>query len=241
MVDPPTGNGRDADHGLGRFGQGDDPGEEDFLEGGWQPTARGILAGPEQLFDEERVSVGASMDLGREIACRRRPEDRGQQRLGLGRVEAAQIDPLHPTATLEFGQPRQQRMASMELSAGVVITSTTRSEPEMPDEEGDGLAGRRIGPMGVLDDEQGGGDLRQPLQDSEQGVEEACLVRSVCVVVEPAAAGPSDGTSRAISIRSAPRTISNSSGSSVTASAWRSASTIGPYGTPPSPMSAQPP
>ncbi len=98
VVDPPAGDGRDADDGLSRFGQGDDAGEEDLPERRRQATARGVLAGPEQFLDEERVAVGAAMDLVGEIAGRRRPEDRRQQRLGLGRVEAAQVDPLDPTA-----------------------------------------------------------------------------------------------------------------------------------------------
>ena len=177
MVDPPARDGSDPDHGLGGFGQRDDPGEEHLPQGRWQPTARGFLACPEQFLDEERVAIRAAMDLIGEIGGRRRPEDRRQQRLGLGWFEAAQVDPLDATAALEFGQPRQERVAPVELVRPERHHQHDPVGAQVPDEERDGLAGRRVGPMEILDDEQDRGDLRQPLQHTEERVEQTGLVR----------------------------------------------------------------
>ena len=115
MVDPPARNGRHPDDGLGGFREGDDASEQDLPEGRRQATDRCVLAGPEQFLDEERVAIGAAMDLAGEIAGRRRTEDGRQQRLRFRLVEAAQVDPLDATATLELRKPRQERMATMEL------------------------------------------------------------------------------------------------------------------------------
>ena len=242
MVDPPARDGRDPDHGLGGFGQGDDPGEQDLPEGRRQPAAGGVLAGPEQLLDEERVAVGAAMDLVGEVAGRRGPEDRRQQRLRLGRVEAAQVDPLDATAALELGQPRQERVAAMQLVGPECHDQHDAVGAELADEEGDGLAGRRIGPMEVLDDEQ---DRARCPTAAGGRPRSASRSRAWCDSVWRRGRRRGGRAERRhepgqISGRAVPRTVSSSSASSVRASV-RSASTIGPYGTPPSPMSAQPP
>ena len=62
-----------------RSGQGHDPGQEDLAEGRWQASADRVLAGAEQLLDEERVAVGAAMDLLGEIVGRRLVEDRREE------------------------------------------------------------------------------------------------------------------------------------------------------------------
>ena len=127
-------------------------------------------------------------------------------------------------------------------SARKVMTSTTRSVREVADQEGDRLAGRRIGPVEVLDDEQDGRDLRQPLEHAQHGVEQPGLVRfGLRSPSSRRRPGSSDGTRRARSGLRRPERPPRARRRRARGPASGSASTIGPYGTPPSPMSAQPP
>ena len=242
MVDASARHGHDADDGLRRFRESHDPGEQHLAEGRRQTTIGGILAGPEQFLDEERIAVRAPMDLGDEIVVRRCPEDRRQERRRLARVEAMKVEAFDPPASLEFGQPRQERVAPMKL---VRTEGHDQHDPigaQVPDEEGDGLARRRVGPMQILDDEQDRGRLRQSLEDARERRRAGGpgAIRSGCVRRLRLGRAERRHESRQLWSGAEPRTASSSSASSDRARV-RSASTIGPYGTPPSPMSAQPP
>ena len=171
------------------------------------------------------------MDLVDEVGRRRLVEDRGQQGVGRRRVEPSEVDAFDQTAPVELGQPRQERMAAVELVGAEGHDQDDPVAPELADQERDRFARRRVGPVEVLDDEEDGVDLRQALEDAEDGIEQARLDRLGLDGVATRPAGPSDGTSRARSSRAPPTTASSSSGSSVRASVRR-ASTIGPYGTP---------
>ena len=67
MVDPPARDRGHADGRLGGLGQGDDPGQQDLAQGRRQAAALGVGAGAEQLLDEERVAIGAAVDLFDEV------------------------------------------------------------------------------------------------------------------------------------------------------------------------------
>ena len=94
VVDPSAGDGRHADDRLGALRQRDDPGEEDLAEGRRQTATLGVGARTEQLLDEERVAVGAPVDLRDELGRGRRIEDRGEERVRRGRIEPTEVDPI---------------------------------------------------------------------------------------------------------------------------------------------------
>ena len=94
------------------------------------------------------------------------------------------VEAFDPPASLELGQPRQERVAAMELVRPERHDQHDPVGAQVPDEEGDRLARRRVGPMQVLDDEQDRGLFRQSLENAQNGVEQAGLVRfglGVCV------------------------------------------------------------
>ena len=108
----------------------------------------------------------------------------------IGRIEALQVDPFDPAAAIELGEPRQERMPAVQLVRPEGHDQDDPIRPEVADQERDGLAGRRIGPVEVLDDEDDRGDLRQPLEQAQDGVEQARLERF-------ALGHPVDGVGRA--------------------------------------------
>ena len=146
VVDASARHGHDADDGLRRFRESHDPSEQHLAERRRQTTIGGVLTGPEQLLDEERVAVRAAMDLGGEVVVRRCPEDRRQERRRLARVEAMKVEAFDPPASLELGQPRQERMPPMELVRPERHDQHDPIGAQVPDEEGDGLARRRDRP-----------------------------------------------------------------------------------------------
>ena len=176
VVDPPPGDGRHTDDGLRRLRQPHDPGEQDLAERRRQATGP-VLAGHEQLLDEERIAVRAAMDVIGEVRCRRRPEDRGEQLPGLARRQALEVEALDVAAPADLGQPRQQRVAPMELVGPERHHEDDTICPQLAEEERDRVASRRVCPVEVLDDEEHGLGLRQPLERAEHGVEKAGLVR----------------------------------------------------------------
>ena len=154
-------------------------------------------------------------------------------------VEPLDVDPLHLAAPFQLGQPRQERMAAMQFVRSEGHDQEDAIGPQLTDEERDRLPRRGVGPVEVLDDEEDGFDLGKPLQHAEDRVEQSGLER-FGLGPESVPSDARDGTSLARSPREVPMTVSRAAGSSFRASA-RSASTIGPYGIPPSPTSAHPP
>ena len=110
---------------------------------------RGVLAGAEQLLDEERVAVRAPMDLFGEVRRRRRARGsrRAARRVWAG-VEPLEVEPLDPPAPLELGEPRQQRVAAVQLVGAEGHDQHDAIRPELADQERDRLAGGRDRPSG---------------------------------------------------------------------------------------------
>ena len=177
VIDPATSDRGDTDDGLGAFGQCDDPGQQDLPEGRWQTATIGLAAGAEQLLDEERVAVRPPVDLVDKLRRRRCVEDRSQELSG--RSESSRSTSTRSTcaAPVEFREPRQQRMAPMQLVGPEGHDQDHPVGPKLADEERDRLARGWVGPMEVLDHEDDGFDLGQTLEDAEDRVEEPRLER----------------------------------------------------------------
>ena len=91
------------------------------------------------------------------------------------RVEPIEVDAFDEAAPVEFGEPRQERMAPVQLVRPEGHDQDDPVVTELADQERDRLAGRRVGPVEVLDDEDDRLDLREPLEDPEDRVEHAWL------------------------------------------------------------------
>ena len=175
VIDPPTGDRGDADDGLGALGQRDDPGQQDLPQRRRQPATIGLGPGAEQLLHEERVAVGSAVDLIDEVRCRRRVEDRRKELTGVRGVESLDLQALHQPAAVELGEPRQKRMAAMQLVGPEGHDQDDPIRAELSDEERDGLARGGVGPVEVLDDEDHRFDFGQTLEDAEDRIEEPRL------------------------------------------------------------------
>ena len=202
VVDPPAGDGRDADDGLGALRQADDAREEHLAERRRQRPSGGVLAGPEQLLDEERVAVRASVDLIGEVGGRRCAQDRREElaasRPGRGaRRSSRSTRPLR-SSSASHGSSGCRRCSS---SARKVMTSTTRSVRRWRIRNAivSRVAGSAQWRSSMTN--RTGADLRQPLEHAQHRVEQAGLERFGLGRARPtSAAGLSDGTSRARSV-----------------------------------------
>jgi hypothetical protein len=164
----------DAEHGLSRVRSARDVGQQDLPQRRRKPrSGRARATGSEQLLGEERVAVRAIEHVGDKVRARLDAED-GRDQGGEARlIESEKLDPLHAPAALELGEPRQQRMASMELVDPICPDQCHGHVREGPDEERDRLARGRVRPMEVLEDEEDRRSRRQSGQEPEEPFEEA--------------------------------------------------------------------
>jgi hypothetical protein len=125
----------------------------------------------EQLLGEERVSVGSSMDLVDERSCREVAEDRAQLRSLLTAVEPVYVEPLDATVSLQLGQPRHERVPPVELVGAERRDQDQSLVVQIPDEEGQEVAGRPIRPVDVLDDKHNRLTFAEALEQREDRVE----------------------------------------------------------------------
>ncbi len=117
------------------------------------------------------------MNLFDEIRCGRRAKNGGEKLLRLGRFESPQLHPLDASAPVELGQPGQQRVAAVQLVGPEGHDQDDAIRGELTDQERDRLAGGRIGPVQILDDEQDRAALGQALEHAQDSVEQPCLQR----------------------------------------------------------------
>ena len=132
---------------------------------------------------------------------------------------------------LELGEPRQRGVPPVELVRAEGHRQHDRLRAQATDEEGQRLAGRRVGPVDVFNDDQdgldrataGAGDRSAPRTGGPAAIRAGPARR--------AEAGSSAGTRRARSGPDGPTTSARRSGSRSRAT-WPRISTIGPYGRP---------
>ena len=173
LVHAAPGHRGDPEHVLGALRGGRDACGQRRPNGRRQrPDGDPAAAGHQQLLDEEGVAVGAALDPVDEIRGRVRAVDRRDEAGRLLAVEPLEVDPLERPGPGDLGKPRQQRVAAVDLVGPVGQAQHDPVGGEVRDEERDRVAGRGVGPVEVLDDEQQrlvAGDL---LEDAEQGLEQ---------------------------------------------------------------------
>jgi hypothetical protein len=90
-------------------------------------------------------------------------------------VEAGEVDPGDPARPLQLRQPAQQWVAAVELVRAEADGQDDPLRAETAHQERDGLAGGRVGPVDVLDDQQDRRPVRQAMQEAEQRLEDPDL------------------------------------------------------------------
>ena len=169
------GHAQDRRRGL-RHGR--NVGEQDLAERWWEARARASLtARGQQLLGKERVAVRAAVNIRHELGVGLRAEDCAQQRGDLGPAETGKVDPLDAAPAIQFGEPRQQGVAAVELVTAERADEQDRHVPEGPDEVRKRFARCRVGPVQVLDDQQNRRTLGKPLEEAEERLEQPGLHR----------------------------------------------------------------
>jgi hypothetical protein len=177
VVDRPAGHGRHAHDRLDRLGQRGDARHEHATQRRRQPRGALVRPGHEQLLDEEWVAIRALVDARDLVGRRRRPADRGDQLAGPGEIQSRQLETLDPSGALQLGQPGQERVTSVELVGAEGHDQPDALVAKLADEIGDEVAGGRIGPVKVLDDDDDRLDGRQPTEGREDRLEQPGLLR----------------------------------------------------------------
>ena len=185
-------------------GLGDRERADDFLGGLWQPLdadhqrvaeawRQGTGAGGQQLLDEERVAVAAAHQavdlLGRRLVA----GDLVGHRLDVGGQQPAQLDAPRLGRALQDGQQRAQGMTPVQLVGAVAERDQHALVGEVAPEEGEEVAGRAVGPVDVLDDQDDGRVAAEAVDRRQQRLEEPRLGLAVGLVALLVAGGRSVG------------------------------------------------
>jgi hypothetical protein len=228
--------GDDPGDPLGRLGQALDADEEQIAQGVGEAGAAALVGGHGQLLDEERVAVGAREDLVDLGRVGFGGEDSGDLTADFGAAETAEFDTADGAQPVEFGEQRAQRVAAVDVVGAVGGDDEEAAAAERAEEVGEEVAGRGVGPVQVLqedDDRAVGGDA---LQQAAVSSKRRAMPSSSC---RPREVSPSSGSSRASSSSCPAAAAASSSGR------WRrrarSALEKGAKGSPSAPISTQPP
>jgi hypothetical protein len=164
---------RDAQQLLGGWVQALDAGEQDVAQGQRQLIGvRAALHRVEDLLDEERVALGALMDLVHEPRGRRLAQDGLELTRDLRAAEALELDALHRPDALPSGDERAQRMAAVQLVGAEADDHEHAVRVERAHEQGHEVERRAIGPVEVLDHEHERALGGEPLDHADDQLEQ---------------------------------------------------------------------
>ena len=200
-------------------------------------SAAAASSSAKNAFPSERRAIESTRAV-----ARRRTGDAGQQLDELAALEPRQVDAIDARLALGLGQPGGQRMAAMQFVAAEGRDDEQPLVARVARQEGEQVAGRTVGPVQVLDDEQDRARLAEPAEQPQRALEDAGLepfglARRGGLAARPATPRGRAARARAGSVRPPRRSRSGST--------WRAsdrrASTIGPNGSPSSPSATAPP
>ncbi len=180
--DLPAGDARDPDHLAGAVVEPVEVHQQHVGELGGHVSPGGP-GGADQLLDEERVALGAVDDLGdARLGDRRVLVDRVDQQAHVGVGEGVDLDPLDPTQASPLGDLRAQRVPAVEV-VGAVGHDEPHGTGEGPgEEEAQHVAGRLVGPVRVLHDDEQRAVLGQRLEQVVDGGEDVAAVEGLVLV-----------------------------------------------------------
>ncbi len=251
VVDPRPGCRGDAQQLLPGVGAGSDTGQHHIAESRRELAIGRLPGGGQDLLRVEGVPAGPLHHPVDEGRFGRSTELVGDEPRQVLPVEAGEVHPIDEVPTFEFGEIRAEGTPGIGLVGPDGRDHEHRLGAEVPDQEGEQVPRRWIGPLEVLDQQQDRGHACQSLDDAEHELEESSL-REAVLPAEfhrhrtcRASAGP---------LRPAPdlghqprqlRAVGTEQGrehaGSIPRRRIRNASTNGAYGSPPVPSGRQPP
>jgi hypothetical protein len=174
LIDPPPGNRRDPQDGLGGRGAIGDPNQQHLAKPRRQRPSQAPGRGGDQLLGEERVALRASEDLLDQLR-RGRPDDAAQLLSKLRAREPLQLEVLHPTTAVLLGQPPAHRVDGWQLVAAVGDHQQQPLIPQAAKQVGKQRQRRAVDPLQVLDDHHHRCRLAEPPEQSDQRGEQPGL------------------------------------------------------------------
>ena len=207
-IDTLTGGRCDAQELLSGLRQLGDARQQYLSERLWQLRPIRPAGSREQLLGIERVAPRAHLDRLQEVRIQWMARDGRQLRCRLLPVEGAELEPLDASGAFELGEERQQWVPPVELIRPVREQEHHRRVPDVADQESEQIACRPVGPVEVVDDEQHGGRRSQPIEQSQQQLEQPTLGGPDAQARRwDSATGPRSGTSRASSGSTLPQEV----------------------------------
>ena len=158
VADPAPGHAGRAHHLTGGVVEAVEPDEQHIGQVDRELVGATVVrhGGADQLLDEERVALGAGHDVGGHRAERRLRElgrELGDQVPDGALGQRAELDPADVAQSRPLGDLTAQRVAAVQV-VGAVGDHQAGARDGAGEEEGEHVAGRLVGPVGVLDHEQ---------------------------------------------------------------------------------------
>ncbi len=199
VIDPGPRRRGDAEDLLALLGDGRHPRQDHVAEPRRQLAVRRLPGGGEDLLGVERVPVGPGPDPVDEVRGRRDSQLVGQQARQFVAIESPEVDPVDPLGALELGDIGRHDVARVELVGPQGGDDQDAGIAQVPGQEREQVAGRRVGPLDVLDDQDQRRDPGEPLDDTEDELEQPPLGEPV---VGPGSKRPETAVGGSASTRS---------------------------------------
>ena len=173
-------------HASAGHGRGPDHGDREVLEvlqadqeqlGEVLGNAAGVGAGgPDQLLDEERVALGAADDVADLHLRQRVGVELLHEAAYVGTAQRVDLDPLDAVHPRPDGDLTTERVATVEVVRAVRRDEGDGCVEAAAEQEAHQVAGRLVGPVEVLDDDEEGLARAGRLGEGVDGVEQGGLV-----------------------------------------------------------------
>src|SRR5204863_2202530 len=150
-----------------------DPGQEQ-VDQRWRASEGGgrIRTRSQKLLREERMAFGAAPDGSEELVGDRALVHRHELAAHLVLGEPPELDPDRSGRTPQLGQPGADRMAGREVVGSAGQDRDQSLFRDVADEECHEVACRGIDPLDVLEDREHRLFLAEPLEESEEALEQ---------------------------------------------------------------------
>ena len=186
VVDPGAGRGGHPEHLLAGLGHRREACQHDVAQARRQDAVARLASGGEDLLGVERVPAGPLPDPRRQVRIRRPAELVGDQAHEVVAIEPREVDAIDTLAALELGEVGHHLVVRLELVGPDRGDQQDAFVAQVADEEGEQVPRRRIGPLEILDDDDGRRAAGQPVDDAEHELEQAHLREPVVAAGLPA-------------------------------------------------------
>ena len=181
LVGTRAGHCDSAENALGRIRQPRHAADEDVAERARHGSRIGVdIVVPEpardDLLGEEGIALRPGVDPLDDAARGPAAQDRRELLTLLGEIERPQVEALDQGIAGDLGQPHQQRMAALDVLGAERGHEHDAPLGEVPSQEAEEIAGRRIAPVQVLEHEHERSVAAQAIHEGEGELEQPRLV-----------------------------------------------------------------